>query len=186
MAESVTPHWCPGRKNSGPGGRTGYLLGNDTISSGGDEPVREPQVLKIPLTADPVFWNAVDAAKAFHRVTQGRQLSTLDLVGPALQALKQRTGAIATKRLEALDIGYYSRKGTLRLPLSTKPLADEVAMHLMATDARRTGSAPGHRRHYWRTTRAVVLVALYMYGLACRAILISTYGKDDFPPPDRP
>jgi len=25
-----------------------------------------------------------------------------------------------------------------------------------------------------------------MYGLACRAILISTYGKDDFPPPDRP
>lgn len=168
------------------GGRTGYLLGNDTISSGGDEPVREPQVLKIPLTADPVFWNAVDAAKAFHRVTQGRQLSTLDLVGPALQALKQRTGAIATKRLEALDIGYYSRKGTLRLPLSTKTLADEVAMHLLATDARRTGSAPGHRRHYWRTTRAVVLVALYMYGLACRAILISTYGKDDFPPPDRP
>lgn len=140
-------------------------------------PIGETRPHRIHLTSDPAFWEAIKAAQAFHLVRTKRVWTVSDLVGPALQALRSKTGAMAAGLIGSIDLTHKSRAELLRLDPATVALVDTVAEHLLATNARRETARDRKQRRYWVSNRPVVLVALYAYGLGCRAQLISVYGK---------
>jgi hypothetical protein len=132
---------------------------------------------EIRLTSDPEFWMAIEAAQAFHLVKSKRLWTVEELVGPALQGLRPKTGSFAAKMLANIDFSHAARMKVITLDAATIALADSVAEHLLATNARRETVRQSRQRHFWNSTRPVILVALYTYGLGCRGQLISVYGK---------
>lgn len=136
-----------------------------------------PRRHEVRLTNDPQFWLAVNGALAFHKVRSNRTWTVSDLVGPALQALLGKTGRYAAQMLSEFSIRDADRMGVVYFDNSTMELADDVALHLLATNDRRKTARDHRRRVFWNSARPVVLVALYTYGLACRTQLVSVYGK---------
>lgn len=106
----------------------------------------------------------------------GKAVRETHILGCALQQLAKRDGRFAAQLLMTIDLRQKARTRFLTLTKEHQTALHQVMAQLTGTNARRV---PGqHREELWTSNRAVVIAALYSYGLECKAQLATLQTVD--------